>query len=299
MDDGFDVLRNTQQQLSERPERSIAPPEGRLIAHNNRVYRVASVAPPSNEDGHGLWHWTLRPEHPAGPDEHFEGTQPRTWRVLPTHHAICAECGEPVPCRRLREQWAATRAARRARALMSIPEGACWSCRELITSRQSTAAFPGENLLMPAGPTVTFHIGRQECRTSAMEYQEKWIAADPGREALIGWRDPYSGRPNPTQRQLLALAAQRQLRCHGTIVYRAVGPDTDLDAIMRGDARDTAEYQWYPSGLTATQSRYLPALIDAGLIAEPVPGDRGGREGLYRITEDGLRIHGRYPPKPA
>jgi hypothetical protein len=298
MDDGFDVIRYTQGQLSEKTHHSVAPPEGRLIAHNDRVYRVVSVTGPSSDDGHGLWHWTLRPEHHPGPDEHFESDKQRSWRVLPAHHAVCAECGEPVPCRRLREQWAAIHAARHAKELMSIPEGACWSCRELITSRQASIAFPGENLFMPAGPTVTFHIGRMECRRSAMDYQEKWIAEDSARKPLLDWHDPYSGQPNPTQRILLALAARGELRCHGTLVYQ-LAPGADLTAIMQGKERDTAQYRWYPSGLTSVQSRYLPPLIDAGLIAEPVPGDRGGREGLYRLTEEGQRTLHQYPPKAA
>ncbi|TYK45129.1 hypothetical protein [Actinomadura decatromicini] len=288
--------RFTQNQLSERTIYSIAPPENRLIAHNDRVYRVVSVSPPGNEDGQGLWHWTLRPEHRTGPDEHFEGDEQRSWRVLPAHHAVCAECGEPVPCRRLREQWAAVHASRRARDLMSIPEGACWSCREMTTNRQSVILFPGENLFLPAGPPVTFHTGRQACRHSAMEYQEKWIAADVTRKPLIDWVDPFSGHPNPTQRRLLAMAAAGELHCHGTLVYHA-GPDTDLSAILRGEARDTAEYQWYPSNLTAVQVRYLDPLIASGLIVKPVRGDRGGREGVYRLSDEGWRTHRQYPPK--
>lgn len=290
--------RFTQNQLSEKTTYSVAPPEGRLIVHDDRVYRVLSVSPPVSEDGQGLWHWTLRPEHHTGNDEHFEGSDRTDWRVLPAHHAVCAECLEPVPCRRLREQWAAIHAARRARNLMSIPEGACWSCREMTTIRQSTMVFPGENLFVPAGPAVTFHIGRMECRRSAMEYQEKWIAGDPTREPLLDWHDPYAGQPNPTQRRLLALAARGELRCHGTLVYTP-GPDADLDAIMQGKCRDTAQYCWYPSGLTSTQARYLPQLIDAGLIAEPAPGDQGGRKGFYRLTEEGWRTHRQYPPKAA
>lgn len=181
---------------------------------------------------------------------------------------------------------------------MSIPEGACWSCREMTTNRQSIIVFPGENLHLPAGPPVTFHTGRQECRISAMEYQEKWIAADSTRKPLMDWHDPFSGRPNPTQRRLLAMAAQGELRCHGTLVYHA-GPDTDLNAIMRGEARDTAEYQWSPSGLTAVQERYVWPLIASGLIVPPVRGDRGGREGIYRLSEEGWRTHRQHPPKAA
>lgn len=293
---GADAVHYAQQQLSEKTKWSVAPPDGLLVVHEDRVFRVVSVAGPANGDGRGLWHWTLRPVHHAGPDVHFEGDEARFWRILPAHHAVCAECLESVPCRRLREQWAATHAARRAKELMSIPEGACWSCRELITVRQKLVEFPGENLFMPAGPTVTFHIGRMECRRAAMEYQKSWVAADGSRRPLLNWEEPYTGRPNPTQRKLLAMAAKSKLRCHGCLVH-TVGPDTDLDAIMQGEGRETAEFHWYPSGLDRGQERYLAPLIAAGLIVAPPPGRKGGEKGCYRLSEAGVMEHLRFPPK--
>lgn len=293
---GADAVHYAQERLGEKTVWRVAPPEGRLVVHDNRVFRVAAVSAPANEDGHGLWHWTLRPERRGEPDGHFESDKERFWRVLPAHHAICVECREPVPCRRLREQWAAVHAARRAKRIMSIPEGACWSCHELITTRQASVEFPGENLFLPAGPTVTFHIGRMACRRSAMTYQDSWIAADNAREPLLTWNEPYTGRPNPTQRQLLALAARGELRCSSCLVY-SPGRDADLGEIMAGRADDTAECHWYPSDLTRLQQRYLQPLIDAGLIAAPPPRRRGGEKGRYRLTEEGSREHQKYPPK--
>jgi hypothetical protein len=97
------------------------------------------------------------------------------WRVYrDEHYPVCAACGEPTPCRdRLNK-----RAAEQAMADMSRYEqpGVCPSCGELVTTRQKSQTFP-ENLELPGGPPVTFHVGRRECRWAASKYEARWVAA--------------------------------------------------------------------------------------------------------------------------
>lgn len=310
---GADAAHYTQEQLSEKTVWSVAPPEDRLIVHEDHVYRALSVAPPSNDDGHGQWRWTLRPVHHVGEDHHFEADRPRFWRILPAHHAICAECGEPVPCRRLREQWAAAHAARRARDLMAIPEGVCWSCREPISTRQKSVTFPGENLMAFVGPPAAFHTGILDCRIAALRYQDEWLKADTTRVPVLAEHDPYSGTPNATQRRILAMAARGELRCHLTRVQVA-GPDDDLEQMMTA-APDSGqgEYRWYANRLDRGADKHLWPLLAADLITTPAEPDpallrsgrlsaaelRKHRSSAYRLTEAGWRTHRRYPPKAA
>lgn len=221
------------------------------------------------------------------------------WDVYPTAHWVaCGRCLEPVPCREVMQ--AAYARAQTARMNRYTEPGVCPACQEPVNANQRSVTFP-DNLEVPGGPPVTFHTGRQECRRfGALNYQDRWLAADAARVPLIGEHDPYPGVPNRTQRELLALAARGDLRCHSTLIHVAL-PDTDLGAIMRGEDDPTAFLVWYPSGLTSAQSRFLPPLLEAGLIEPPpLPTDRRTRpDGTYRLTDEGWKHHRAYPAREA
>jgi hypothetical protein len=92
------------------------------------------------------------------------------------HYPVCAQCGEPTPCRdRL-----GLREAEQAMRKMSRYEttGVCPACSEVISGRQKSVTFT-ENMEIPAGPPVTFHAGRGGCRHSAAQYEQRWVDADP------------------------------------------------------------------------------------------------------------------------
>lgn len=98
----------------------------------------------------------------------------------------CSCCGEPMPCRAELEDHQVTASLDRVARLESIPPGACWACGEPITTRQKTVTYPGENLDLPGGQQVHFHT-RGQCRGSAHDYEERWVASDPRRERILTW----------------------------------------------------------------------------------------------------------------
>lgn len=276
-------------QIGEKDTHGLTPPVGRLIAYENRVYRVADALPGSGEI-------FLQPaDDPNGEVRRFYSDGRQSWRVLPEHYAVCARCGEPMPCRELREQWKANWALKKARELMSIPEGACWYCRKPISSRQRSVTFPGDNLKLPGGPAVTFHIGITDCRRGALNYQEKWVKAESGREPFLSWQDPYTGKPNQTQRRLLAMAARGELRCYVQRV-RIAGPGDDVLAMIADrEPPDPSELRWVPKSLPRNADQYVRPLIDAGLLAEPVMQHLGYQVSHYTLTDEGWATHRRYP----
>ena len=98
------------------------------------------------------------------------------------HYPVCAQCGEPTPCReRVSEQ-----VATREMAVMARYEtpGVCPACAKPISTRQKSMTFQ-DNVKIPGGPAVTFHIGRGQCRYGAAEYEEEWAAANPARRTTL------------------------------------------------------------------------------------------------------------------
>lgn len=179
------------------------PPVGALTAIGHAVWRVVDVQPVPSEK------WTdeereaiekishkYRPHMVVVRPVEITGDDPRardhdvhlhaagaTWHVYPDeHYPVCAACGEPLPCR---EQMAARIAEQSAKYMdRYATEGVCPACQEPVTSRQKSMTF-SENLEVPAGPPVTFHVGRGGCRQSAADYEKRWVAADPNRRRAV------------------------------------------------------------------------------------------------------------------
>jgi hypothetical protein len=141
--------------------------------------------------------WPLRPlcvmAEPSGGGtrEHFEVRpylRPRAY-VLHPHYPVCASCREPYPCRELDIEAAIDKQAEEFARLEAIMPGCCWACEEPVTSRHKAMSFDGENLLLPGGSPVVFHLrqkskGGVSCLHSAMDYEERWVPAGAGRR----WR---------------------------------------------------------------------------------------------------------------
>lgn len=109
--------------------------------------------------------------------------------VLHPHYPVCRDCGEPWPCRELEITREVRKQAEEVDRLAAILPGCCWECGEPVTSRQKAVRFDGENLLLPGSPPPVFHLrvrsaGGQYCLSAAVGYEEKWVAAAPGRR----WR---------------------------------------------------------------------------------------------------------------
>lgn len=119
------------------------------------------------------------PVKAAAEDVHYGALHVSPWDVYPDreHYPVCACCGEPMPCRaevgRKMAEHAVSEMGRYETA------GVCPACDEVVTARQKSLTFP-DNLAVLGGPPVTFHI-RGRCHYAAMKYEQRWVAADPGR----------------------------------------------------------------------------------------------------------------------
>ncbi|GGS42023.1 hypothetical protein F2B00_03315 [Streptomyces parvus] len=116
-----------------------------------------------------------KPLHLLCPDSTY-------WYVLPEHYWVCRTCQELPPCRHVHNEAVMERAAERMEKEMAIMPGVCHGCREPISSRQKSFAFPGPNLIRPdlGDDSAVFHT-RNGCAGSMKAYDERWAAAEEGR----------------------------------------------------------------------------------------------------------------------
>lgn len=178
------------------------PTPGSLLAWDHAVWRVIEV----NDVPEDLWaeadherrkmygaRWrpqviVIRPARITGDDprardrdQHLRTRTPfHDWFVYPDeHYPVCVRCAEPLPCR----EQAATRQSAQELERMARYEvaGVCPACKEPVTARQKSHTF-GDNLVVPLGPPVTFHL-RNQCIGAAAGYDRKYVAADPDRRA--------------------------------------------------------------------------------------------------------------------
>lgn len=114
--------------------------------------------------------------------------RPSGWDLLPEHYAVCASCGELAPCRELEKaramEVAAVYANQKLERDLSILDGCCWSCGEVITHRQKRIEFEGDNADLPGGPAAVFHL-REKCRGDARRYEERWAKLDGSRRSRL------------------------------------------------------------------------------------------------------------------
>lgn len=188
---------------TERPWGELAA--GDLIAVLGRVWRLRAVqaVPAGRWDGYD-WHhflrdgagpggqvWPRRPlyldvELPGGGGRrrikvrtYMPGAADGCW-VVPDHYPVCAQCGQPWPCRGHDIERTVRAEAAELDRVTSIPPGCCWECGQPVTRRQRAVTFDGENLLLPGAAPAMFHLRRKRCAAAAAAYENDWVAARPG-----------------------------------------------------------------------------------------------------------------------
>jgi hypothetical protein len=113
------------------------------------------------------------------------------WFYLSDPYPACIACGLLWPCPCDDRNKAAEAAMKELERLGGVLPGCCWACSEPITKSHKSIEFPGENLALPGAPPPVFHIAasrkshRGTCRSEAISYEEKWIAAAPGRASRL------------------------------------------------------------------------------------------------------------------
>lgn len=161
--------------------------------HDREYYaahgRHRGAAPISEED------WVLRPLYliivpVAGGKRRHVKARPYAHAlayVLSPHYPVCRECGEVYPCRHLEIDAEAKKQMARVTKLESILPGCCWCCGKPVTSKQKSIVFEGENLLLPGAPPPVFHMrgGKPYCSSAAIDYEKKWVKADPARHPRL------------------------------------------------------------------------------------------------------------------
>lgn len=202
----------------------VTPPVGRLIAHAHAVWRVVAVTNLPVPVDEQAWidagypdpdTWRERPYRvdlqwvggarpadadPADGDEFpragwsitmpIGGTRYDTWQVYPPSERwpMCSCCGEPMPCRAELQDREVSKALSRVVRLESRCPGECWACGRPVRARQRAVVYPGENLDLPGGIEVLFHV-RAACGRTARWYEARWLAADPRRERVLTYPD--------------------------------------------------------------------------------------------------------------
>lgn len=112
---------------------------------------------------------------------------------------LCSCHSHPWPCRESVEQQTAEKELAKAERELQRMPGCCPACDEPVTSRQQAITFGGPNVRNPLAEGPTFHL-RRKCRWAAAQYEELWVADEPGR-----------------RRSLLTL------RCEGTVIVHGDG----------------------------------------------------------------------------
>lgn len=208
----------------ERSGRSKRPEIGAVVALDRRAWEVMHVsdAEPTPEEQERIGSYrpayrdNLRPyrvtlrrlhgeKHERENDRAEVGFRVRAgvYNALPAYEhgrvPLCSCCGHPWPCVDADQQRQAEKEMRAAEKAMRLLPGCCPACEEPVTSRQRSITFGGPNVGNPFAQGPTYHL-RRKCRHAAADYEEAWVAAEPGRK-----------------RSLLTL------RCEGTVIVHGDG----------------------------------------------------------------------------
>ncbi len=108
------------------------------------------------------------------------------WDIYPPsgRWPMCSCCGEPMPCRAEMQDREVYAGMTKLAILSTKLPGHCWACDEPFSHRQKSVVYGGDNLDLPGGPEVKFHL-RAKCRGRAEQYELRWIAEDPRRERVL------------------------------------------------------------------------------------------------------------------
>lgn len=193
------------------------PKPGDVIARDHAVWQVTAVADvPLSDADRDVWleagmpdlaSWNGRPYRvdvdwvagarpdwaaadgpvPARMDVPAERYPRHRWEVYRSGRwPRCSCCGEPMPCRAELEDREVTAALKQVEKWAKRLPGCCWGCGEPISRRQKSVTYAGDNLDLPGGLEVRFHV-RSGCFHYATRYELRWIAVDPRRERVLTW----------------------------------------------------------------------------------------------------------------
>lgn len=170
------------------------PAAGSLVADDHTVWRVVEVVElDCDPDWPGARTHELVLQSLTGPRASRRvPTGPYSaWWAYADRYPVCSCCGEPPPCREQLADEAVERALDRMRRFELA--GVCPACGQPVTARQRAATFP-DNIEIPLGPPVTFHLAPAACRRAAAAYQRAWLACFPDRPE-IAETTPLGHRP--------------------------------------------------------------------------------------------------------
>jgi hypothetical protein len=141
---------------------------------------------------------TLAVRHDTDPsDPQRSGIVPANgvWVVLPEHYSVCRRCGELPPCPEVFTDRVMAVESARIDFEMRLVHGMCHGCGRPVTGREHTTLFSGDNLIRPdlGSNTAVFHT-RRSCLPVLLAYQDRWLAAEPGRTPRVE-TDGSSWRP--------------------------------------------------------------------------------------------------------
>lgn len=242
---------------------------GDLFATYRAVWRVREVRPvpvvdwdDTDREYHAMHgrrrlvpeeDWELRPLYlivvPAGGGKRAHRkirpyARRQTW-VLHPHYPVCRDCGEPWPCRELEITREVRKQGAEVERLAAILPGCCWGCAEPVTSRQKSVRFDGENLLLPGGGDVVFHLRVKSpdglrCLSEAIGYEERWVPAVPGRRWRLSCPGNVVRHVDGQECSELADCPGDDARHHGNrMLHRFTGtPDGQVVPVMGSGAED-------------------------------------------------------------
>lgn len=162
------------------------PVLGGLVAEDHVVWfvrAVTAIAPASELPGSRTHEVLLDARTGPAVSRTVATSRYGAWWTYPGRFPVCSCCGEPPPCR---SQVAEDDAAEVIAVMHRFETAAvCPGCCRPVSRRQRTVTFP-ENVVVPLGPPVSFHLGAPRCRGAALDYERRWLEHHPGREPLLG-----------------------------------------------------------------------------------------------------------------
>lgn len=108
------------------------------------------------------------------------------WVTLPEHYSVCRSCGELPPCPEVFADRVMAVESDRLDFEMRLVHGMCHGCGKIVTPREHSILFHGDNLIRPdlGSNTAVFHT-RRHCLPIVLAYQDRWLTADPSRKPRI------------------------------------------------------------------------------------------------------------------
>lgn len=149
------------------------PEQGTLLADDHVVWEVVSVVEfGSDSDLPGARTHELMLVSRTGPASRQRVLTSRysAWWVYPRRFPTCSCCGEPAPCRAQLVDDITQRALRDMERFSQAAR--CPACSQEVAPGQPSKTFP-QNLRVPMGPPVSFHIDREMCLSAAAVYERE------------------------------------------------------------------------------------------------------------------------------